>query len=97
MAHSNKSSATTQPRPAYVQGPLDACVERASRRNTEFVDTCSEAVGRLNVVIEMLRDHDCSSPNDLEDCQGYDLTMMEDALTAIRDMLHHTAHAPEVQ
>ena len=59
---------------------------------------CSEAAARLNVVIKMLRGHDCPvgprTPSD-DDHQGYDMCVASDVLIDIRDLLLASARAHE--
>jgi hypothetical protein len=62
-------------------------------------DACEETAKRLNVIIEMLNNHDCSvgigpqRPDDdpTDDNGGYDIAIMREALRDIRDMLRLSA------
>ena len=72
------------PCPAYIQDPADACTEGA---------------GRLNFVLEMLAEHDWSEKDErgkdkasIDKCNGYDVVIIEEQLTAVRDLLYYAAH-----
>jgi hypothetical protein len=52
------------------------------------LDACDEAARRINVVIRLLSEHSCSEDiHSPESGHGYDLSMMRNALEAIRDSL----------
>ncbi|HXG57078.1 MAG TPA: hypothetical protein VNJ03_17000 [Vicinamibacterales bacterium] len=70
-------STLTAGAPSYTQNPVDAC---------------EEAAQRINVVLGMLRDHDCRADDGaIDGTGGYELSIMADALEAIRNLLQKAA------
>ena len=71
------STLVTTPAPKYTPSPIDAC---------------EEAAMRINVVLRMLRHHDCRVDSAaVDDTGGYDLLIMADALEATRNLLQEAA------
>lgn len=62
-------------------------------------DAVDEAIGRINVVLRMLYDHDCApdpeTQSDPDDDAGYALSVAADALRHVRDLLRASRQAGE--
>jgi hypothetical protein len=61
-------------------------------------EACTEAAYRLNVVLRLLGDHNCKDGDDDGTAEGgYDLSIMRDALEAIRNLLTASVKRDEAE